>query len=294
MSIVMKRHGLFLTITANLIWGTMFVATGVGLRYTNPYNLVFLRFATASLLIVVIAIVTRRVVLLAKELASTMIWVLGGIYALGFVFQYVGQDFANASDATLLANLAPTLVPLIAVVVLRDSLGNAQKMATILGLAGLVFIAAPKLSLGSGTIAGDFLLLGTSVCYAVFIVLSKRYRVASSASAFAIILSISVFLAPVATFLGGLNYASLNFGWVGWCSVLYMGIPGSVLAVALYLKGLSLVTVSQSGTLLLVQLLTGLFLAVLILSEFPTSFEIAGAISIVVAVVLSTSGIRGN
>ena len=74
---------------------------------------------------------------------------------------------------------------------------------------------------------------------------------------------------------------------------MYMGVPGSVLAIALYLKGLGSVTASQSGTLELVQLLTGLFLAVLILSEFPTSFEIAGAISISVAVVLSTFGIRG-
>jgi len=293
MSVVTKRRGLFLTITANLIWGTIFVATGVGLRYTNPYNLVFLRFATASLFIMVIAIVTRRMMLLVRELELIPIWLLGGIYALGFVFQYVGQDFTNASDATLLANLAPTLVPLIAVMVLKDSVGNAQKIATILGLAGLVSIAAPKLSLGSGTFIGDLLLFGTSVCYAVFIVLSKRYGAVSSESAFAIMISISVLLAPAAIFLGRLNHANLNFGLIGWCSVLYMGIPGSVLAVALYLKGLGSVTASQSGTLLLVQLLTGLFLAVLILSEFPTSFEIAGAISISVAVVLSTFGIRG-
>jgi len=293
MSIVTKRRALFLTIAANLIWGTIFVATGVGLQYTNPYNLVFLRFATASLFIMVIAIVTRRMMLLAKELESIPIWLLGGIYALGFVFQYVGQDFTNASDATLLANLAPTLVPLIAVTLLKDSIGNAQKTATILGLAGLVFIAAPKLTLRSGTIIGDLLLFGTSACYAAFIVLSKRYGAVSSASAFAIMVSISVFLAPVAIFLGGLNHANLNFGLIGWCSVLYMGVPGSVLAVALYLKGLGSVTASQSGTLLLIQLLTGLFLAVLILSEFPTSFEIAGAISISFAVVLSTFGIRG-
>ena len=33
-------------------WGTVFVAIGVGLQYTNPYNLVFLRFAVTSCAIV--------------------------------------------------------------------------------------------------------------------------------------------------------------------------------------------------------------------------------------------------
>ncbi len=287
-----QNGGLFLTITANLIWGTTFVATSAGLRYTNPYNLVFLRFATASLFIVTFAIVTRRLMLIAKEFRSISIWLLGGIYALGFVFQYMGQNLTNASDAALLANLAPTLVPLIAFMILKDSIGNAQKTATALGLVGLVLIAAPKLNLGSGTVIGDLLLFGTSACYAVFIVLSKRYDAVSSASAFAIMVSIGAFLAPVAILLGGLDHTNLNFGLIGWFSVLYLGVPGSVIAVALYLKGLGSITASQSGTLLLVQLLTGLFLAILILNEFPTSFEIAGAITVSVAVALSTFGIR--
>jgi drug/metabolite transporter (DMT)-like permease len=205
----------------------------------------------------------------------------------------VGQNLTNASDAALLANLAPTLVPFIAFIALKDSIGNVQKTATALGLVGLVLIAAPKLSLGSGTVIGDLLLFGTSACYAVFIVLSKRYEAISSASAFAIMVSIGVFLAPVATLLGGLDHTNLNFGLIGWFSVLYLGVPGSVIAVALYLKGLGSITASQSGTLLLVQLLTGLFLAILILNEFPTSFEIADAIAVSVAVALSTFGIRG-
>lgn len=289
-----RKKGFFLTITANLIWGTTFVATGAGLRYINPYNLVFLRFATASLFIVAIAIATRRVTLIVRDLRCGSIWLLGGIYALGFVFQYVGQDLTNASDATLLANLAPTLVPLIAFMILKDSIGNVQKTATALGLTGLILIAAPKLSLGSGTVIGDLLLFGTSACYAVFIVLSKRYGAVSSVGAFAIMVSVGIFLAPVAIFLGGLNHTNLNIGLIGWSSVLYLGVPGSAIAVALYLKGLGSITASQSATLLLVQLLTGLFLAILILHEFPTPFEIAGAISTFAAVALSSVGIRGK
>lgn len=283
-----KKNGLILTTIANLIWGTTFVATAVGLRYTNPYNLVFLRFASASLFIVLIAIVTRQVAPVVKELRAVSIWILGAIYTLAFVFQYVGQDLTNASDATLLANLAPTLVPLIAFAILKDPIGNAQKAATTLGFVGLIFIAAPKFSLGSGTLIGDFLLFGSSAFYAVFIVLSKRYGAVSSASAFAIMVVIFAFLVPVAVFPGGLIHANLNFGFIGWSSVLYLGVPCTAIAVALYLKGLGSITASESGTLLLFELLTGLSLAILLLNEVPTFFEIAGAISVLIAVALST------
>jgi len=44
-----RTGGILLTTIASILWGTAFAAVGVGLKYTNPYNLVFLRFLTASI-----------------------------------------------------------------------------------------------------------------------------------------------------------------------------------------------------------------------------------------------------
>lgn len=266
----------------------MFVASEVGLQYADPYSLVFLRFVAASAVVIPLALLFRKALNLGSELRSSSIWLLGAIYALGFLLQYLGQDLTNASHATLLSNLAPTLVPIAAFTMLKEAITKGQKAATALGLSGLFFIAAPKLSLGSGNTLGDLLLFGTSVSYTLFIILSKRLNGGSVGSSFAIVISVTVFLMPAAVLLGGLDPSILSIGPLGWASIIYMGVAGSVIAIALYLKGLSSITSSESATLLLLQVLTGLVLATLIFREFLSSSEIAGAASILAGVALAS------
>jgi drug/metabolite transporter (DMT)-like permease len=258
----------------------------VGFQYTNPYNLVCLRFATAAVVIILFGLLFDNKVCLKRELGKTSTWLVGGIYALGFLLQFVGQDLTTASEATLLSNLAPILVPTVALAVLKDSMTNAQKVATALGFAGLFLVASPRLSMGVTSLFGDALLFGTSVCYTLFIVASKQLKVGSVGRSFAYIVATAVFLAPVAVYFGGLNILDLKIGWAGWASVLYLGFPCTLIAISLYLKGLSAVTVSESAMLLLLQILAGLFLASVLLGEFLSLSQTIGAVAIVSALVL--------
>lgn len=221
-----RRTGLLLTTIASLLWGTTFIASQTGFQYTNPYNLVFLRFATAAVVIVIFALPFDNKVGLKRELRKKSTWLVGGVYALGFLLQFVGQDLTTASEATLLSNLAPILVPTVALAFLKDSMANAQKVATALGFAGLFLVASPRLSMGVTSVFGDVLLFGTSLCYTLFIVASKRLRVGSVGSSFAYIVATSVFLAPVAVYFGGLNSLDLKMGLAGWgfCAVLGLSV----------------------------------------------------------------------
>ncbi len=281
-----RRTGLLLTTIASLLWGTTFIASQVGFQYTNPYNLVFLRFATAAVVIVIFALLFDNKVGLKRELGKKSTWLVGGVYASGFLLQFVGQDLTTASEATLLSNLAPILVPTVAFAFLKDSMTNAQKVATALGFAGLFLVASPRLSMGVTSVFGDALLFGTSLCYTLFIVASKRLRVGSVGKSFAYIVATSVFLAPVAVYFGGLNILDLQMGLAGWASVLYLGFPCTLIAISLYLRGLSAVTVSESAMLLLLQILAGLVLASALLGEFLSPSQTIGAIAILSALVL--------
>jgi len=89
------------------------VAANIGLEYTNPYTLVFIRFLLASAVIALLAVGFNRKFGITRELRRTSVWMLGMIDAVGFLLQYIGQSLTNAPDATLLANLAPVLVPLV-------------------------------------------------------------------------------------------------------------------------------------------------------------------------------------
>ena len=283
-----RKSGLLLTLVASLIWGTTFTVSQIAFQFTNPYNLVFLRFATASAGIIILAFPLENKLNLKRELSKKAIWLLSGVYAIGFILQYVGQDLTTASEASLLSNLAPILVPMIAFIALRDLVTNAQKAAIALGFLGLFLIASPRLDLGSVSVLGDLMLLGTSICYATFIILSKRMSVVTFASSLAITLEVTLLLAPVAVSLGGLNPFDLKIEPVGWASIFYLGYPCTIVALAFYLKGLGSISPSESAILLLFQVLTALILAVVFLKEFLGLSQVIGALAIMLALALGT------
>lgn len=84
-----RTGGILLTTIASILWGTAFAAVGVGLKYTNPYNLVFLRFLTASIFALLFALTLGKLRLVVNGLRCGSTWVLGGVYAFGFLLQYL-------------------------------------------------------------------------------------------------------------------------------------------------------------------------------------------------------------
>lgn len=275
--------GLLLIIIADLFWGTVFVASQIGLQYTNPYNLVFLRHVTASALIVAFALPFNKRLGMLKELRRKWTWFFGGVFALALLLQYVGQDLTTASEATLLANLAPIIIPVFALIILKEHLNHYQKGAMVIGLLGLILVANPKLNLGLYQAIGNLMLFGASVCYALFTVLNKKLNTVSLTNSLSVIISITVFLAPAAIILGGLSPHDFSIGLVGWASVLYLGIPCTILALSLYLKGLGAVSASEAAILFLITVLFGLFLSALLLGDVLTLSQTFGALAIIIA-----------
>ncbi|HVP23226.1 MAG TPA: DMT family transporter [Conexivisphaerales archaeon] len=283
-----RNAGLGMAVLANVLWGTVFVASNVGLEYANPYLLVFLRFVAGSLGVALFAVLFGWTHEVASELRRKTIWALGTVYAVGFLIQYVGQDMTSAADATLLANLAPALTPVVAYVMVRETLPKLKAMGAVIGFLGLVFIGAPKVQLSS--FVGDLLLFCTSLSYAFLIVTLKKLKINSVASSLAIVVTIMVYLLPTALVPGGIGPSTLALPPLAWLAVLYMGIPCGTAAIALYFRGLAILPPTEAATLLLVQLLVGLGLAALLLGESLSSYEVVGAVLILAAVAISSKG----
>jgi drug/metabolite transporter (DMT)-like permease len=281
-----RARGILQTAFASVLWGTVFVAADIGLEYANPYTLVFMRFLLASVVIVFLAVAFDKRLGIGRELTKGSIRLLGMIDAVGFLFQYVGQSLTNAPDATLLANLAPVLVPLVSWILIKESISKIQATAGAFGLSGLLFIATPNLHFEVSSLPGDLLLLGASLSFAFFIVLSKRVEAVNAGSALAVILAVTIFLTPAALMLGRLNPFNLTLGMPGWFSALYMGVVCTVIPMVLYLRGLRSISSSESGTLLLLEVLSGLILAVFLLRQIPTQYEMAAGAAIVSALAM--------
>ena len=278
--------GLALVIAADLLWSTVFVASQVGLEYTNPYNLVFMRFLISSIPIVVVAAFYGQRLGLKGELSNRWTWLLGAVYAMGFLFQYMGQDMTSASDATLLSNLAPILIPFLSVLALRERLTPAHMIASAVSFIGLYFVAGFNPSAAPLSMLGYALLLLTSLSYALFTVMGKKYGSAALGSSLAIILVITAILAPIAIAFGGFGTTPMTMPLSVWLAILYLAIPCTLVAIIIYLRGLASVGASEAGFLLLLQIIVGLILSTAILGDMLEPYQTLGAALIMIGLLI--------
>lgn len=279
-------NGVALTVGASVIWGTSFVAVSSELQYSSPYVLLFERFFVASLAILTLGLFVRSA-RVWRELLNAKTWVLAAVWGAGFTLQFVGQEAAGASASALLSNMFVIFVPVAAFFVLGERLTNASKAAIALSLAGILLVL-PSGLVFSGTTAGDLLLVGAAMGNTSFIVLGKKYGVSSLAGTFAVVVSMTVITAPLAAFAGGgLSIAALAAP-ADWESVLWLGLPCTVVATAMYTRGLGTIRAAQSATLLLMEIIVGVALSALLLGNLFTPVQVLGALTISVAILLSS------
>ncbi len=281
-----RLRGIALTVLSSILWGTSFIFIEFGLRFTDPYTLLFLRFALASAFVIPISVISQRFALL-KELKKPGIWILGAAWTVGFIFQFAGQSYSSAAEASLLSDLYPAIVPLLAFAFLKDRISRLQKLSTIMGFAGLFIVVLPGVSFGSLHFFGDVLLFLSSFAYAVFIVLGKKDNTSTPGAIFALILVTTLMLVVPAVFLGNLE-SIRELAPEGWLVVLWLAIPATLLATSLFLSGLRYLAASNAATIMFLELVTGFVLSVLVFGEPDVLVRSVGAVVISISIIISS------
>ncbi|MDG6990265.1 MAG: DMT family transporter [Nitrososphaerota archaeon] len=280
-----EAAGVALTTGAGVIWGTSFVAITVGLHYADPYLLLFERFLVASAAVFVFG-AFRKTATVWRELRKPLVWGVGVVYTLAFLSQFVGQDMAGASLASLLSNLFVIFTPIVAYFVLKERPGVGAAAGVVMGVFGVLLVYSSSLSSG-GSALGDLLLVGSALGYTTFIVVSKKLDISTLSGSFALVVVIAVESAPAA--LAGGPFSATSFVQpYGVAALLWLGIPCTVVALAMYTRGLSYTGAGQSAVLLLVEIIVGVGLSFFLLGESLTPLQWLGAIVIGLSILLSS------
>lgn len=275
-----------LTVGASVIWGTSFVATSEGLEYSNPYVLLFERFFLASAAILVLGFFVRSAHVW-PELRRPRTWGIAAVYAAAFLLQFLGQNESGASASALLSNLFVIFVPVVAFFTLKESVPNSSKAAVAISVVGVVLVLPSGFHV-TGVTLGDLLLIGAAIGYTLFIVLGKKYDISSLASSFALIVSMTVIMAPLAAIEGGPFALDTVFTAAAWESVVWLAVPCTVVALAMYTRGLASIRATQSSTLLLLEIIVGVALSVSLLGNALSLTQAFGAGIIALAILLSS------
>ncbi len=185
----------------------------------------------------------------------------------------------GAGVATVLGNLQVVFVALIAWVAFGERPSARFVAALPVVMVGVVLVAGvlDRTEAGYRPLAGILFGLGTSITYAVFIIVLRRSM--RSSPHIAGPLADATFGAALAAFVIGLPIGELQLmpGWraLGWLALL--AITSQTAGWLLITSALPRLPASSSSILLLLQPAAALLLAALILSEKPTLLQLAGA-----------------
>jgi drug/metabolite transporter (DMT)-like permease len=209
-----------LVVTA--IWGVTFVQVKDAVEIYPLFAFLAVRFAIASVSLAPFSAGRFRGFDRRGVVAGVC---LGGLLALGYALQTAGLSRTTVSSTGFITGLCVVLTPIIAYLVFRSHVPGAVWFGVALSLLGLSML----FGIQAGSVAGDVLVLGGAIAYALQIVLLERYAPHYDPVAFTLVemLAACVGFTAVALARGEL---SVPHGWTVWGALLVTGIFASAFA----------------------------------------------------------------
>ena len=281
-------------ILAITLWGISFIFIKIALREISAVNLIVLRYAMGALCVGLFA--WRRGDFQQLTWADAPKLALVG--AIGITLQQflqvTGQITADASVAAFLAATAPAFTVILAAVWLHERLRFWQVIGVGLASLGGIIVATggdfAALFIGPAlpALSGNFLILLSSMVWAVFIILSKRLvrsrptaLVTSGIFFFGMLFTLPFFLASQTWS----EIPRLSLG--GWGAMLYVGLLSTAVAYLLNSHALKHISAARVAAIQNMEPLSAMAAAFVMLNESPSWAMALGGAAILSGVYLA-------
>jgi drug/metabolite transporter (DMT)-like permease len=280
---------------AGLVWasifGLSFLVTKGALDVFSPFELLFLRFTVATLVLTLLA--RLKVITLSYKGKPRLPLVLLCLFQpiIYFFCETFGLRETASSTAGLILGALPACVALLSLVMLKERLSFWQALGLVVSVAGvaLIVLAGRSADGGSDSARGILLILGALVSATFFNVYSRKASAIYSPveTTFAMMASGAVFfgiLAEVERMSRGGPGLIARATPAAWGAVAYLGLLSSVVAFFLVNYTLSRLKASQSAVFATVTTLVALVAGIIVRGEYAGPLKLCGAAMIIVGV----------
>ena len=204
------------------IWGVTFVQVKDAVEIYPLFAFLAVRFAIATVTLAPFAAGRMRT-LDRRGLAAG--FGLGSLLALGYALQTAGLARTTVSSTGFITGLCVVLTPITALVLFRYRISLSAWLGVVLATVGLAMLSGIE----AGSAAGDGLVLGGALAYALQIVLMERYAPDYDPLAFTLaeMIAACAGFGVIALARGDL---SVPHGWTVWGALLVTGVFASALA----------------------------------------------------------------
>ena len=260
------------------LWAICFPFIELGHRAATPLQFAALRALIASMSLFIPMICFNSKVFLKPSFWMASLWIGLTYTAMGLGGMFLADGRISPGMATVLTNIQPFLAAVVAYFVLSEKLSKTVIVGLILGFVGVLVIALPNLALGKNTdyiIGVGYILLG-AFGTAFGNVLMKKYANQYN----------PLILTAGQLLLGSLILFLASFGIERWqpinwnpsfiWSLLILAIPGTSLAVAIWIYLLKSVSVTRLNVFTFVTPAFGLSIGLVFFNETISLMDVLG------------------
>lgn len=274
---IKSRRLAYLALTANaIIWGAAFPIIKPAFDFISPTQYLYFRFIVAGIVSIPIFLyyyfkIHPKISYILKVL---LIEILG--LALPLIVLYEGLSRTSALEASLIGSTGPIFVVLGGIWFLHEHENKREWQGLALSLLGsLILVVEPMFRGGvdtSSSTTGNLYILGYNVLYTIYVLVAKKiYKTKPP-----LYLGSLTYLGTALIYALTLNYShslpslSLLSNPTILIPVLYMAIPGGILAFTLYLYAQSKIEVSEANLFTYLNGVVAIPASFLILGEKPS------------------------
>jgi len=275
------------------VWGSTFLAIRIGVAEVPPFLLAAMRFFTAGLLLYLWAISRGDPSPNRRQWSSVaLLAVLIFIMDYGLLF-WAEQRVPSGVAAVMMA-LIPAFTALSEIIILgTQRLTLRLALALIIGIAGVAVLMSRSLNLGGTPIdrLGASALIVAALGWSVASALARKVPLPSSKvmSSGAQMLSGGVFLGIASAALGefrGFHPAAVSAR--AWLSLVYLIVPGSIIAFTAYVWLLHRQSPTKVGTYAYVNPVVAVVLGYFVGGEPLGTRTVLGTLCVLISVVVIT------
>jgi drug/metabolite transporter (DMT)-like permease len=196
----------FLLLVTALIWGTAFVAQKVGNGVIGPFIFIAGRFVLSALLLAPFAIKEARAAAAMRRRDIALAVGIGVTLFAGAAGQQVGLVMTTVTNAGFITALYIAFVPFVSWIIARTSIRPLVLVAVAVSLTGAWLLTDNGVTALS---AGDFLVAGSALLFALHIVLVSVFQKAAHRPFFLSFVQYTV----VALIAGAVGFAVEPVSW---------------------------------------------------------------------------------
>jgi drug/metabolite transporter (DMT)-like permease len=282
-----------LLVTA-IFWGGTFIAGRVVARDVGPFSAAFLRFAVASIFLLLITYKTESRLPPVKKAQVIPLILLGmtGVFSYN-VFFFKGLKIIHAGRASVIIASNPVFIALFASYLFKEKLSLIQFAGIIISVSGAIVVISRgnpieifKGNAGLGEVFIFFCVMSWVAYSLIGKAVMKDLSPLVSVSYSSVVGALGLF---IPAYLEGMVQHFSHYTKIEWLGIFYLGFFGTVVGFVWYYEGIKAIGATKASQFINFVPISAVVLAFFLLAEPVPSSLVIGTLMVCAGVYLTNS-----